>query len=803
MPDSVILSLELVFKLRNEAAFDQCLTSISNPSSPNYRHFLNADTLEPYVPTPGQKESVMNFLEKQGFTVTVGSSPLVLQLTGTVGTIRRAFGTRLSLYMQASNAFYSPDSDPNMPQNLGTLVTAIAGLENFTVIRPAEFPCGSSGYPDCPKGIQVGYTFSYIYSSGRDGTGETVAVVDMPGDPNIQIAMNRYTGNYSYALPSTVLSIKYPEGTPPSSYDSTWAAESAMDVEAVHSVAPGAKIVLLYNSNADPDLMDAVDYVANQGLAQIVSNSWGYACASGPCSDTQLTPSLVSSVDSRLAVDSALGLTILFASGDQAAKPDGSNLGTEFPASDPNVLAVGATDLTLVGCGPITCSAYGSESGASISGGGYSGYFSEPSWQTSAIGTKLGRAVPDVSILGYSPSFWVYSTLANACGGGSGGGWFGCSGTSLSTPLWAGFLALALQVRGGGYLGNVAPLLYQLALTSSYSFDFHDITTGSNGYSAGTGWDPVTGLGTPIAGRLALDLSPVLVSTDKATYTHGTDFLDFTGSGLTVGGAVYAYISIDNDGTVVQVGPYYADTYGYVDGSILVKSDIPAGPQKFFIKDDSTGRFSNQVQLTILGTPTAITLSLAPSSISLGSSTVLSGSIIPNAGSVQLAISASKDSGLTWTTLMLIMTDSSGDYSTSWIPPYSGSYLLESSWSGNNWYAGSSSSPASLTVASTAVQNPTLLLSAPATVSRNQLIRLSTTVFNPTAAPMLADVTIQITGPGSYFIFDVVQVNVAGNSQSTGYYDWTVPNQSGTYTVTIGLLPPKPSAFDTLSIQVS
>ena len=717
MPDSASLRLELVFKLRNEAAFEQCLASLSNPTSPNYRHFLNPNTLEPYVPTPGQKESVANFLKKQGFTVTNGPSPIVLELTGTVGTITRTFGTRLSLYLQGSNSFFSTDSDPRMPQSLGTLVTAITGLDNFTVIRPAEFPCGSSGWPDCPKGVQVGYGLSNLYSLGHDGTGQTVAVVDMPGDPNIQTAMNRYNGNYSYALPNTVLSIVYPEG-PPSTYDPAWAAESAMDVEAVHSAAPGAKIVLLYNSNTDPDLMNAVDYVASQNLAQIVSNSWSYACTSGPCSDTQLTPGLVSSVDDRLAIDSAMGLTILFASGDQGAKPDGSNLGTEFPASDPNVLAVGATDLTLVGCGPITCSAYGSEAGASISGGGYSGNFTEPSWQISAIGTQPGRAVPDVSMLGNSPDFWVYSTLANACSGGSGGGWFGCAGTSLSTPLWGGFLAVVLQIRGGGYLGNVAPLLYQLAHSSSYSFDFHDVTTGSNGmYSAGIGWDPVTGLGTPIADQLALDLSPVSVSTDKTTYTHGTDSVNFTGSGLTSGGSVYACISTDNDGSVLCLPTTNADSFGNVAGSMQIGNNVPAGPQKFLIKDIATGRFSNQVQLTILGTPTIITLSLAPNSIGLGSSLVLSGSITPNPGSVQVAVSTSRDSGSTWTTLMLIMTNSSGTYSTSWIPPYSGSYLLKSSWSGDSQYAGSTSSAASLTVTETPVQNPTLLLSAPATAS--------------------------------------------------------------------------------------
>ena len=106
-------------------------------------------------------------------------------------------------------------------------------------------------------------------------------------------------------------------------------------------------------------------------------------------------------------------------------------------------------------------------------------------------------------MLGYSPGVWVYSTSSDKCGAGrNSAGWFGCAGTSLSTPLWAGFLAVALQVRGGRSFGNIGPLLYQLGNSASYSSIFHDITLGSNGYSAGTGWDPVTGWGTPIANNL-------------------------------------------------------------------------------------------------------------------------------------------------------------------------------------------------------------------------------------------------------------------------------------------------------------
>ena len=118
----------------------------------------------------------------------------------------------------------------------------------------------------------------------------------------------------------------------------------------------------------------------------------------------------------------------------------------------------------------MTCSGYGSESGASISGGGYSGLFAEPSWQTSTIGSTSAqctaghlhtdcRAVPDVSMLGFNPGIWVYSAYVNMCVNPTANmpGWFDCLGTSLSTPLWAGFLAIVLQFRSGVALGNMDP----------------------------------------------------------------------------------------------------------------------------------------------------------------------------------------------------------------------------------------------------------------------------------------------------------------------------------------------------------
>ena len=504
--------MEFVFKIRNQDQFSQCLAAISDPSYPEYRHFLNATTLAPFIETITQKMAVTDFLQSQGLTVTDGASPIVLDVSALAGAVQKAFQVTFNFYSDGNGTlFYSADTDPTLPQGVASLIQDITGLENYTIVKPAETPCGEGGEPYCAQAVQTGYDMNPLYSNGFNGTGTTVAVIDAPGDPNpcCQKGSALHTYDSQYGLGPDPNFLFLCESAPTTwvtcgrsfTYSSTWASEAALDIEAVHAMAPGAAIRLFY---ATIDPLDAIDYVASNSLAQVASNSWTYGTDQ---SDGQLDPSFVRQADARFAIDAAQGLTVLFASGDEGANPSGAQFGPEYPTSDPNVLGVGATNLYLTGCAQTTCVGYGSEDGASISGGGFSGVFPEPSWQLSTIHAKSGRGVPDVSMFGFSPNFWVYSSYASACGGGSGGGWFPCAGTSLSTPLWAGFLAVAVQLSNGVEFGNIDPLIYQLASSNRYSTDFHDITTGNNGYDAAVGWDPVTGWGTPIGVSLALDLA--------------------------------------------------------------------------------------------------------------------------------------------------------------------------------------------------------------------------------------------------------------------------------------------------------
>ena len=645
-----IIRMEMVLNVRNPTSFNACLASLNDPTSPNYGHYLNQTTLKPYLPTPGQVASITSYLSRSGFHVASGFSPLVLQLTATTAVVESTLNVKLNLYSNntsGKHSYYGVSMNPSLPNNFATLVNGIQGLDNYSTIIPAESPCSS---PYCPQGVQVGYGLSSLYSSGFNGAGQSVAIVDMPGDPNIQSALNTFDSQYG--LPATTISLQYPDG-PPGSYNPGWASETAMDVEAVHSMAPGANIVLLYDSN----LMNSVDYVATNHLAKIVSDSWTYGCGGGgSCSDTELSNALVSSVDTQLALDAAQGLTVLFASGDEGAKPDGGTLGTEFPASDPNVLSVGANTLVLSGCSTTTCSGYGSESGAVISGGGISGYFSEPSWQTATIGSKGGRGVPDVSMLGYNPNFWVYSTASDECGrGGDSAAWFSCAGTSLSTPLWAGVLAVALQFRGGASFGNIGPLLYHIAAGSGYSSIFHDVTSGSNGLNAGPGWDPVTGWGSPIASVLGSAISHEYVTTDRGTY-HVGDSIDFTGSGFTANGVVLSCLSVNDDGVVACTQAPAADANGNVAGAMVVGGNVGVGSQEFYLYDEGAGLFSSGVPLTILAPLTQTSTTTTPTTTLIVTSTVSTVSTFTTSSTLTSITTSFASTNLSTSTIVSLTT---------------------------------------------------------------------------------------------------------------------------------------------------
>jgi subtilase family serine protease len=324
-------------------------------------------------------------------------------------------------------------------------------------------------------------TAAYGINGVGSGQGATVAIVDAYDAPNVAADLASFMSQWGISCPTpgwgTFTKVNQNGRTSPlPSYDSGWEVETSMDTQWVRAIAPCANLVLVEaNSSLDSDLMAAVSTAAT--LGSVVSMSWG-----GSESGSQ------TSYDSFFVRN---GVTFLASSGDTGGV-------VEWPSSSPNVIAVGGTNLNY------SNGTLASETAWSGSGGGCSSVEPAMAAQTGLVPSSCkNRATPDVSIDGggLSP---VYVLISKQ------GGWYSVYGTSLSVQLWAGVTALANALHGAS-LNGVQSALYADAAgapsSAPYTSNYRDITSGSAGsFSAGPGWDFVTGLGSPLVNTLVLSL---------------------------------------------------------------------------------------------------------------------------------------------------------------------------------------------------------------------------------------------------------------------------------------------------------
>jgi subtilase family serine protease len=392
---------------------------------------------------------------------------------------------------------------------------AAGGLVQYEAIDDSQdlglvhFRCQSSLFPmPCygPDQIRAAYDIQPLLDSGITGAGTTIVVVDAYQSPYIRQDLALFDAVWS--LPAVKLDIVAPDGATPFDHTSalqvSWAVEISLDVEWAHVVAPGAHLELvLARSESDADLLSATEYAIDHNLGDVITQSFG---ESESCAD----PALLERQHATFERAAARGITLLAASGDfGATNPlcDASGIASvpsvATPASDPDVTAVGGTRLVA---DPVT-GAYVSETAwcdrFGASGGGYSAMYRRPGYQAPFIDSNGARGLPDVA---YSADAYGSTIIAFH-------GRFGSiAGTSVGTPEWAGIDALSRQLAGQR-LPRLNIRLYHVAKSDAYGAAFHDITSGMNsfagvtGYSAGPGWDAVTGLGTPDAAKLVPLLS--------------------------------------------------------------------------------------------------------------------------------------------------------------------------------------------------------------------------------------------------------------------------------------------------------
>jgi kumamolisin len=467
----------------NERITVTVIVRSKHTSRPLPGHLTRDEFAAAYGAGESDLDRVAQFAADMGLTV-VERNPArrVMRLEGTVAQMSEAFGVSLGTYELGTTTFRGRTGTISLPSSLANVVEAVLGLDTRPQAQPRSRIALTAAESFTPPQIAALYDFP----SGVDGAGETIAIVELGGGYSAS-DLTTYCSQLRVAVPQVeVVGVDGATSTPG---DQDADTEVMLDIEVAGTVAPGARIVAYFAPNTDQGFIDAVSTAVHDTtyVPSVISISWGDA-------ESNWTSQAMTALDNACAAAAAMGVTVCVASGDGGSS-DGVSDGephADFPASSPHALGCGGTTITAAN------GAIASEVAWSDSGGGVSDVFALPSWQASAkvpapSNPSGGRGVPDVCADADPNS--GYNVLVD-------GSSIVVGGTSAVAPLWAGLIALMNQQLGTS-VGFINAKIYDLAGYPSTPGPIDDITSGSNGaYSAGVGWDPVTGLGRPDGERL-------------------------------------------------------------------------------------------------------------------------------------------------------------------------------------------------------------------------------------------------------------------------------------------------------------
>jgi len=501
LSQSQVLQLDIVLPLRDPAGLESFLSDVYNPKSPNFRNFVTpAEFTARFGPTQEQYDEVLSFAGTYGLKVVGGSRDgMEVQVKGTVGAIETAFHVSMNTYQHPTEnrIFFGADREPT--PNLTFNLWHVSGLDNFSIPKPRlvnknDYAAAHGKYPEQvvshattgsgPSASFLGSDMRAAYYGGiaLTGAGQNLGLLEYYGTDLADL--NTYYANVHQTnkVPVTLLST---DGTSTSCVYSRAGGycddtEQTLDMTQALGMAPGLASLVMYVGSTDTAIISAM--TTHSPLPTVIGCSWGW------------TPADPGTLDPYFQKMAAQGQNFFAASGDSSTW---SRRVEAWPADDDYVVSVGGTDL-------VTSSAAGpwkSETAWVDSGGGISpDRIAIPSWQklsgvinSSNKGSTTYRNGPDVSA---NANFTFYVCAdQTTCTANSYGG------TSFAAPMWAGFIALVNQQRvanGKADIGFINPYIYAENVTSTYGTDFHDITSGKSGsYSAVTGYDLVTGWGSP------------------------------------------------------------------------------------------------------------------------------------------------------------------------------------------------------------------------------------------------------------------------------------------------------------------
>jgi kumamolisin len=498
LPAGQIMQLDVVLPLRDRAGLHAFLAEVSNPDSFYFRHFLTpSEFTEKFGPTQQDYDKVVSFLQKHGLTVVGGSRDgMEVQVKGPVSAIESAFKIEMHLYQHPTEdrTFYAPDREPTTDLSLS--LWHVSGLDNFSIPRPlyvskTDFAKARGISPEAvithattgsgPSASFLGSDMRAAYYGGTalTGAGQNLGLLEYYGTDLADLTTYYTNAKQTNSVPITLFST---DGTSTSCVYKSGCddTEQTLDMTQALGMAPGLASLVMYVGSTDTAMISAM--TTHSPLPTTIGCSWGW------------TPADPTTLDPYFEKMAAQGQNFFAASGDSSTW---SRRVEAWPADDDYVVSVGGTDLVTASAG----GAWKSETAWVDSGGGISpDKIAIPSWQklsgvinSSNKGSTTYRNGPDVSA-NANFTFYVCADQTTCTANEYGG-------TSFAAPMWAAYVALVnQQLVADGYstIGFINPYLYSFGVSSSYSTDFHDITSGKSGsYSAVTGYDLVTGWGSP------------------------------------------------------------------------------------------------------------------------------------------------------------------------------------------------------------------------------------------------------------------------------------------------------------------
>jgi subtilase family serine protease len=593
---AAVRHVQLALGLRDEAGAEALAKAVSTPGSPEFGHHLTASQFAAkYAPTDSTVAQVSSWLRSQGLSVgKVSSNKHFVDVTATNAQLGHAFGTHLARFRASiggrTRELVAPASAVSVPVQLRGMVTAVVGLDDSTTtVHPQQMvprPGGAGAQPaaagqTCAHywGEQSNPTVPTKYSggdqsntlcgyltaqaraiyglgAGNTGAGTSVGIVGAYNLASIVSDTNRAArdfgntplvdGQYTTVLPAGGFN-----DNPSCDSPEAWASEQALDVQAVHTLAPAAKITFYAGADCAQGIYTALNTAVSQNTVSVITNSWATP------GENDVAPAVRDQLTS-IAVQAAIqGQAILFSSGDA-----GDNSGIKdsngvaqpaqpgFPASDPWVTAVGGTSVALNANNSVRFQTGWEDGGETQSGGqwtplpadqgkfaggssgGVSKVYGAPDYQAGVVPASVAgghRAVPDIAMLASAYTGLAVGFTATDAKGNSQYVEFPAGGTSLSSPLLAGMVANTEQTQHLDRFGFLNPAIYALnggkAITDVTPhpagvwtpglFSFGGVPVPSQGGSylvdfdakpqtlqSGTGWDAVTGVGTPNAAFL-------------------------------------------------------------------------------------------------------------------------------------------------------------------------------------------------------------------------------------------------------------------------------------------------------------